>query len=105
MIQQIRRFNTGQTAKVAAALYGLAGLILMPLFLAGALMEPKEDGITVGFALALPLVYAVLGYLATAVGCGLYNWLAGKIGGIEIELATIASGAEAAAARPGAGSD
>jgi branched-subunit amino acid transport protein len=84
--QRIARFSVAQTAKVAGALYGLMGLVFVPFFLLAAMFSPKAAGPGVGLALALPFFYALGGFIATAIACVLYNWVAGMIGGIEVEL-------------------
>jgi hypothetical protein len=84
--QQIRRFGIGQTAKVVAVLYALMGLIFVPIFLVAAAIAPKEAGFGTGFALALPILYGVLGFIFTAIACAVYNFVAGFVGGIEVEL-------------------
>ncbi len=38
-----------------------------------------------GFALVFPLIYGVGGFLFTALGCAIYNMVAGWVGGIEVE--------------------
>ena len=86
MPQQIRRFGIGQTAKVVAVLYALMGLIFVPIFLVAAAIAPKEAGFGTGFALALPILYGVLGFIFTAIACAVYNFVAGFVGGIEVEL-------------------
>lgn len=86
MPQQIRRFGVGQTAKVVATLYVLMGLVFVPIFLIAAKFSPKETGFGPGFALALPIIYGVLGFIFTAIGCAIYNFVAGLVGGIEVEL-------------------
>lgn len=91
MVQRLSRFGVGQTAKVLGLLYGLMGLIFLPFFLLGTMLSGAEDGPGVGFALALPVLYGVVGFIFTAVGCALYNWIAGKVGGIEVSLDTEAS--------------
>lgn len=57
--QQIQRFGIGQTAKVAGVLYGLMGLVFVPIFFIAAMVAPKESG---------------------------FNLVAGWVGGIEVEL-------------------
>jgi hypothetical protein len=84
--QQIRRFGIGQTAKVVAVLYALMGLLFVPFFLAGAAFVPREVGFGTGFALALPIMYGVFGFIFTAIACAIYNFVAGFVGGIEVEL-------------------
>lgn len=86
MPQQIRRFGIGQTAKVVGVLYGLIGVFLLPIFLVISAFAPREQGLSSGFAIALPLLYGGMGFLATAIGCAAYNAVAGWVGGIEVEL-------------------
>lgn len=86
MPQQIRRFGIGQTAKVIGVLYALMGLVFAPIFLVSAMFAPKETGLGTGFALALPILYGVCGFIFTAIGCAIYNVVAGWVGGVEVEL-------------------
>ena len=88
MPQQIRRFDIGQTAKVVGVLYGLMGLVFVPIFFIAAMVAPKQSGFGTGFALALPIIYGIAGFIFTAIGCALYNLVAGWVGGIEVELDT-----------------
>jgi hypothetical protein len=88
MVQRLSRFSIGQTAKVVGLLYGLMGLIFVPFFLLATMLAPNEAGFGVGFALALPILYGLLGFIFTAIGCALYNWVARKVGGIEVSLDT-----------------
>lgn len=83
---QIRRFGVGQTAKVVGALYALMGLIFVPVVLLVAMISPDKSGFSPGFALALPIIYGVAGFIFTAIGCAIYNFVAGLVGGIEVEL-------------------
>jgi len=32
------------------------------------------------------VLYGFFGFVFTAIGCALYNWVAGMVGGIEIKL-------------------
>ena len=92
MTQRIRRFSIAQTAKVIGVLYALMGLIFVPFFLIAGMFAPKEAGFGVGFALLLPVLYGVGGFIFTAIGCALYNWVAGMVGGIEVQLDNEATG-------------
>lgn len=83
---QIRRFGIGQTAKVVAALYTLLGLVFVPVLLVAAMFSPKETGFGTGLAVALPVLYGVMGFIFTAIACAIYNFVAGFVGGIEVEL-------------------
>jgi hypothetical protein len=84
--QRIQRFGIAQTAKVFGVLYGLMGVVVLPIFALAAAFAPSEAGFGVGFALVLPVLYAVFGFVFVAIGCWLYNLVAGWVGGIEVEL-------------------
>jgi len=86
VVQRLRRFSIGQTAKVLGVLYALMGLIFLPFLLLASLFSPKQAGFGVGFALALPILYGICGFIFTAIGCALYNWVAGMVGGIEVQF-------------------
>jgi len=86
--QQLRRFGIGQTAKVVGILYGLMGVIFLPFFLFGVMLSPKGVGFGLGFALLLPILYGICGFIFTAISCAIYNWVAGMVGGIEVQLDT-----------------
>ena len=88
MVQRLSRFSVGQTAKVLGILYGLMGLIALPIFLLISMVSPSEDAPSVGFALVIPILYGLLGFVFTAIACAVYNWVAGKVGGIEVTLDT-----------------
>jgi hypothetical protein len=86
--QRLRRFTIGQTAKVIGMLYGLMGLVFFPFILLAEMLSPKGPGLVLGVILALimPILYGVFGFIFTAIGCALYNWAAGMVGGIEVQL-------------------
>ena len=87
MAQRITRFSIAQTAKVFGVIYALIGLIFTPVFLLAGFMAPEgAGGVSTVFALALPVIYAVMGYVGVAIGCAIYNMVAGRVGGIEMEL-------------------
>ncbi len=88
MVHRLSRISVGHTAKVAGLLYGLMGIILLPFFLLPAVLGAEDGGFPVAFGLALPILYGVFGYVFTALGCALYNWVARKVGGIEFNLDT-----------------
>lgn len=89
MAQQLRRIDPLSAAKVSAVLYGLMGLIFVPLIFLMRSMAPAGDGMPgfgMAFAIAMPLLYALLGFIFTLIGAALYNVVAGIVGGVEIEL-------------------
>ena len=86
MVQRLNRFSIAQTAKVLGVLYALMGLIFLPFFLIAALLARGQTGFGIGFAILLPILYGAAGFIFTAIGCALYNWVAGMVGGIEVQL-------------------
>ena len=86
MAQRIRRFGVGQTAKVLGVLYALMGLVLVPIFLIAARFSPEGSALGTSFAVAIPVIYGIVGFVFTAIGCLIYNLVAGWVGGVEIEM-------------------
>ena len=86
MAQRLTRFSVGQTAKMLGVLYFFMGLVFLPFFFVAAALSPKQTGIGVGFALVLPVLYGIVGFIFAAIACGLYNLAARVAGGIEIQL-------------------
>ncbi|MEX2180440.1 MAG: hypothetical protein WD771_00210 [Gemmatimonadaceae bacterium] len=86
MAQRIRRFEPFQTAKILSVLYALMGLILAPIFVAVSLASPETAAFGIGFAVAIPVVYGIIGFITTLIGAACYNLVAGWVGGIELEL-------------------
>lgn len=86
MATQIIRFNAHQTAKVLAAIYFAMGLIFIPIFWLVSKNTPAGATYGMGFALLIPVLYAFFGYVFVAIGCFVYNFVAGFVGGIEVEV-------------------
>lgn len=85
--QRITRFSIGQSAKFLGVLYLLIGLLFVPFFLLmGAFAPEGTGGFGTMFAIAMPVIYAVMGVVGGAVGAALYNLVAGWVGGIEMEI-------------------
>lgn len=86
MTQRIEKIAVHQTAKVIGAMYGAFGVIFVPFALiALAFSEGFNPLLGVGILLA-PLWYGVMVYLVVALWILLYNFVASKVGGIEIRL-------------------
>lgn len=93
---RIRRFGVLQTSLFVGALYAiLTAVIFIPIALivlaVGAATSGGEEllGGAVGMvvlAVLAPIFYGLTGFIFTAIGCLVYNSLAGWIGGIEVEL-------------------
>ena len=86
MVHRLSRISVGQTAKVLGLLYGLIAVIFVPILYVATTVSPEEDSFGIGVAVMIPILYGLLGYVFTVLGCALYNWVAGKVGGIEFSL-------------------
>lgn len=87
MAQSIRRFSIGQAAKFMGVMYLLFGLIFAPFFLLVGMFAPEgSGGFGTIFALAIPIIYGLMGVVAGALGAAIYNLVAGWVGGIEVEM-------------------
>ena len=81
-------------AKVMGILYGCMGLIFAPIFLlfgligslAGQDKTPLAGIFSVVFAILMPVLYGVMGFIMGAIGALLYNLVAKWVGGFELEL-------------------
>lgn len=93
MKTQIQRLSPHQNAKVFGVLMAISSLLfLIPMMLIMSFAAPVVDAEgnpvaqpSVGFFLFLPIVYLIFGYLMTAVGCAIYNFMFKYLGGIEYE--------------------
>ena len=89
-MQRIKSFGVTQTAKFFGVMYVLlTAVIAIPVAVIGAAMSlalKKPEGLTFLLLLLAPIVYGVVGFVGSAFTCWLYNILAERIGGIEIEL-------------------
>ncbi len=94
---RIRRFGVIKTANVVAFLYAvIVTIIVVPLAVIVALVAPGSSGVGNAGAVAVLFVgllgvvlYALLGWVFTAIACLLYNFAAGMIGGIEVQLEAV----------------
>lgn len=92
----VKRVGPMSFAKVAGMLYSLLGLCFGAIFsliaLVGAAAGPDRGvpgfGVLFGVAaiIVLPIFYGVLGFVFSLIGAGLYNLVAGWVGGVEMDL-------------------
>lgn len=83
--------------KMMAIMQGAIGLLVLPIFLimalAGALAGKGQGAIAGGvmliFAVMIPVFYAGIGFVMGIVMALIYNLVASKIGGVELELAAV----------------
>ena len=80
------RIDPFRAARVAAAMYFLVGLAILPFLYFAFVVAPTGIGFSLSIILLSPFLTSGLGYASTALGCMFYNWLAGRFGGLEVEL-------------------
>jgi hypothetical protein len=82
---RIRRFGIQSTALTVGILYFLLSLLLLPIFYlaSGGAIVGALPTLTL---VLIPFIYAVVGYVGSAIGCWLYNIVAGWSGGIAFTL-------------------
>lgn len=94
---RIRRFGVIRTSNVVAFFYiVIVAVIFVPIASIVALAVPANQSVggvgAVGvlvFGLLAALLYGIFGWIFTALACLLYNFAAGMIGGIEIQLEAV----------------
>lgn len=86
MKKVLRRINPIQLGKILAIIYGLISLIIVPFILIGAVRSPQGKGPGILFAIFIPFLYIIGGFLGGIIGAFIYNLCAGWVGGIEIEV-------------------
>ena len=88
MRSKITRVEPLSAAKVIGALYGVLGLLVMPVLVVPAFIGREIEPLAIATVVALPLLYAIAGFLGAGILCALYNLLAPRIGCVEIDLSS-----------------
>lgn len=93
MKKQISRMSPHQNGKVFGILMAVGSLVfVLPFFAIAMYFGPDVDqhGNPVTFPkfmfILFPVLYLVIGYLMTVIGCAIYNLFFKFIGGIEFEV-------------------
>lgn len=81
-------------AKIMGLIYGCLGLIFAPVFLlvgllgtiVGQAKTPFAGIFGIVFAILMPVMYGLMGFVAGAIGGLLYNLFAKLVGGFELNL-------------------
>jgi hypothetical protein len=92
----VKRVGVLSLAKIEAVVMAVFGLIIglfYGLFLGamGAMMPAGRGGAAMGgigllSIIIFPILYAVIGFIAGAIGAAIYNFASGFMGGIEMDL-------------------
>ena len=92
----IKRVGPLSFARISGTLYAFIGLIVGGVFsmitMAGGFASETSSGagiaalLGVGAIVVFPILYGVLGFVATLIGAWLYNLVAGIVGGVELDV-------------------
>jgi len=97
-MQKVKRFGILSVAKIQSAVMGAMGLFIgliyaVILTVTGiiAVIGGTKAGImmivgAVAAVVLVPILYAVIGFVFGALSAWVYNIVAGRVGGIELEL-------------------
>lgn len=86
MKRQIKRLSPHQNGKVFATLWAvISATFVMPFLLIASLAGPEGKTPPLFLFIVFPIMYFVLGYIMTAIGCAAYNFMFKYVGGIEFE--------------------
>lgn len=99
-MQRISSVGVLSCAKMLGVLYGCMALLIIPIFLIGGLagMASRQTNGAIGgavmlaFAILAPFIYGGIGFVFGAIGAWIYNLIAKRLGGIEIQLESSAAG-------------
>lgn len=92
----IKRVGPVSCAKIVGTLYAILGLlfggVVSLVAVAGGFGSNTSDAgaigaiIGAGSIVVFPICYGAIGFVASLIGAWLYNFLAGMVGGIELEV-------------------
>jgi hypothetical protein len=94
VMQRIKSVGVLSCAKMLGVLYGCMGLLLLPFALIAGLasMATQQANSAIGgaailaFGILAPVIYGGMGFVFGAIGAWIYNLIAKRLGGIEIQL-------------------
>ena len=87
MKKRITHVSVLQLGIVFAVLYGLISCIAVPFIILGALVGHGGFGII--FAIFIPILYAIGGFIGGIITAFVYNLVAGWTGGVELTFADV----------------
>ena len=86
----LKRIGVLKIALISGVIYAILGVVVTPFLLIS--MAIGGDAVPIlGMFLAflfVPIVYAGLGFVACALAVGMFNLVAPRIGGVELQIET-----------------
>ena len=90
MKKQIVQVSVLQSAKVVAALYLVTAIPIVALV--AVFLSAQLPGVGVVTLAVTPVLYALGGFIGSAIGALVYNLVAARIGGFEFTTAAVEPG-------------
>jgi hypothetical protein len=87
MKKQIVQVSVMQSAKVVAAIYFVTAIPIVALL--ALFMSAQLPGVGAVTLVVMPVMYAVSGFICSAIGALVYNLVAARIGGFEFTTAEV----------------
>jgi len=97
-MHELKRLDVISAGKIMGMVYGLLAVLFSPLFLvmmiARVFSQDKGSAVVSGmvglvFAIAMPFFYGGIAFLIGCIGALIYNFVAGRMGGLKFELQPI----------------
>ncbi len=90
-MKRIKKIDPKSLGKVFGAMYALMGFIGGVFFFILTLLTHSQTPIFLGMGapILLPLFYGLMGMVFGYISAWLYNFIAKKVGGVEIEVETV----------------
>ena len=88
-MQKVKRIGVLSLAKILGILYAIFGLVFGILFTIfgsagfGVGMGPTFGSVSI---IIFPILYGIMGFIGGLITAFFYNLVAGKVGGLEVEL-------------------
>ena len=91
MKKQLTHISPLKAGIVLGVLYGLLGLIFVPILLLWVVVGAKTGGAPAAFggaffAILFPVFYAIAGFIGGIIAAAVYNLVAKWTGGLEFEV-------------------
>lgn len=86
----LTRIGVLKISLISAIIYMILGLILAPFILISMAVGGDSMSMFVIFLaiIIIPVFYGILGFVMSAIAVGLFNVVAPRIGGVEMEIET-----------------
>jgi hypothetical protein len=83
---KLKKIEPLQAGYISGLLYGIISLVIVVPFMFFEMLIGGKTGIGIFMIIGIPLLYGFLGFLSGLIGAALYNFVAKKIGGLEMEI-------------------